>query len=304
MPTYNQADYIGSAIQSVLSQSYQHFELIIVDNFSTDGTEHIVAQFADPRIKYVKFNNKGVIAAGRNHGVTLAIGDVIAFLDSDDIWLPEMLSGQLPLLTEDVCLVSSCFKPIGNSIRCRNHLSHIGAGDVARIGYKQVINGNPVMTSSVVLSKQAFQQAGGFDEGDDFRFIEDWELWLRLSVTRDILINGNPLLEYRISSKTDRDLRDVKLRTLKIIEKNLEMGFINTCEVERLRGNCYVDIGKAHLDMNDRNGIYFYKKSLPLSNGMKNKVRAIAGLLLFCIPGGLRHKTMNVLYSLNSMLSR
>lgn len=304
MPTYNQAEFIEAAIASVLKQDYLNLELIIVDNFSTDDTPMIVKDFSDSRVKYFRFNNAGVIAAGRNYGVKQAQGEVIAFLDSDDIWPPDMLSPQMAILSDDVCLVSSCFTPIGNVVRCRNHLAFIKPDEIKRMSYKDIIHTNPIMTSSVVLHKSTFEAAGGFDESTDFRFIEDWELWLRLAAKKDFLINGRPLLQYRISSKTDRDLRDVKLRTLRIMQKNLQMGLISSEEFERLQGNCYVDIGKAHLDMNDRKGIGFYKKSFRLSQGFSNKLRAMIGLILFYIPHTFRIKIISMLYRVNSLLSR
>lgn len=300
MPTYNQADFIGDSISSVLKQDYECFELIVVDNFSTDNTEQVVASFKDSRIKYVKFNNAGVIAAGRNFGVKQAVGDVIAFLDSDDIWLPEMLSSQVYILTDDICLVSSCFSPIGNIERCKNHLDYIQKDEQRRMSYLDLVHSNPIMTSSVVMRKDVFVNAGGFDESVDFRFIEDWELWLRVAANKDFIINGNPLLQYRISSKTDRDLRDVKLRTLLIMQKNLDLGLIDDAFFKRLQGNCYVDIGKAFLDMNDRNGIAYYKKSIRFSIGMKNKLRAMIGLVLFYVPYKLRVKLISMLYSFNA----
>lgn len=304
MPTYNQADFIGDAIFSALSQNYKNFELIIVDNFSTDETERVVLEFNDPRVRYFKFNNCGVIAAGRNFGVKQSIGEVLAFLDSDDIWEPTMLSAQMAALQDDACLVSSCFKPIGNVTRCRNHLDHIPENTLRRFSFSDLIQSNSIMTSSVVILKKTFVDAGGFDESSDFRFIEDWELWLRIAKHKDFIINGQRLLNYRISAKKDRDLRDVKLRTLLIMQKNFESGFVDSKFFRTLKANCYVDIGKAFLDMNDRSGIRYYLGSLLYSTGFKNRVRAILGLGLFLIPFKLRVKLVDSLYLLQFNLSK
>tara|TARA_R110001583_G_scaffold169781_1_gene322980 strand:- start:16981 stop:17910 length:930 start_codon:yes stop_codon:yes gene_type:complete len=304
MPTFNQAEYIRSAIASVLAQDYSLFELIIIDNYSRDGTFEVINSFNDERIKYLQFNNQGVIAAARNYGVKYAQGSILAFLDSDDIWREDMLSSQLTLLSDDIGLVSSCFLPIGNVIRCKNHLKHIRHTEQLRMSYMDLIHSNSIMTSSVVMRKDVFVRAGGFDESIDFRFIEDWELWLRVAAKKDFFINGKTLLQYRISSKTDRDLRDVKLRTLLIIQKNFDMGLIDDSLFKQLQANCYVDIGKAFLDMNDRNGIDYYRRSLRFSIGLTNKVRALGGLGLFYVPSGIRVKLIGVLYMLNSKLSQ
>ena len=302
MPTFNQAEYISAAIESVLTQSYKSFELIIVDNYSTDNTSSVIKGFNDFRIKYLQFNNQGVIAAARNHGVKHAQGSVLAFLDSDDIWLPNMLSAQINLLSKDVSLVSSSFIPIGNVTICRHHLNDIIENDVKSFSYRDIALANPVMTSSVVLYKKVFEEVGGFDESPQFRFIEDWELWLRLAANANILVNGAKLLKYRISSKTDRDLRDVKKRTLLIMKKHHELNYLNERLYITLQGNCYVDIGKAHLDMNDREGIKFYFKGLWAANGIHNKSRAFAGILLFFTPLAIRTKLKLFLYKLNSTL--
>jgi glycosyltransferase involved in cell wall biosynthesis len=304
MPTYNQAEYIKAAIDSVLAQSYLNFELIVIDNYSTDATSEVVHSYHEPRIKYLKFDNKGVIAAARNHGVKHANGRVLAFLDSDDIWLPELLKMQTNLLNADVSLVSSSFLPIGNTTICRHHLNYIKENEVKALSYKDIINANPIMTSSVVLYKADFELAGGFDESDNFRFIEDWELWLRLAVKKKVLINGAKLLQYRISSKTDRDLRDVKKRTLLIMKKHFELNFINDSMYKSLLGNCNVDIGKAHLDMNDRTGIKYYLKGVWAASSFHNKARSIAGLALFYTPLLLRKKLLQLFYKVNSTMQK
>ena len=302
MPTYNQAEYIKAAIGSIIAQSYSTFELIVIDNYSTDATSDIVHSYHDPRIKYLKFDNKGVIAAARNHGVKHANGSILAFLDSDDIWLPELLNMQTKLLSDNVALVSSSFEPIGNTTICRHHLNYINENDVKAFYYKDIINANPIMTSSVVLYKADFELSGGFDESTNFRFIEDWELWLRLSVKKKILVNGAKLLQYRISSKTDRDLRDVKKRTLLIMKKHFELNYINYSMYKSLQGNCNVDIGKAYLDMNDRGGAKYYLKGVWAARSIHNKARAISGLALFYTPLFLRKKLLQLFYKLNSIM--
>lgn len=103
MPTYNHARFIGESIVSVLSQSYNNLELIIVDNYSSDDSEGIVRRFAqgDPRIRYIKFHNQGVIANSRNRGLAEAMGEFIAFIDSDDVWHTRKLEWQVPLFVKN-----------------------------------------------------------------------------------------------------------------------------------------------------------------------------------------------------------
>ena len=101
MPTYNHAEFLSEAIESVLNQSYSQLELIVIDNFSEDDTKNIVKSFQDARIQYFKFANEGVIAASRNYGIKQAKGKYLAFIDSDDVWLKEKLSEQVDALEGD-----------------------------------------------------------------------------------------------------------------------------------------------------------------------------------------------------------
>ena len=91
IPTYNCADYLERALNSVFSQTYQNFEVIVVDNSSTDHTEDVLNSFDDKRLTMIKVNNNGIIAYSRNKGIENAKGDWIAFLDSDDVWKLEKL---------------------------------------------------------------------------------------------------------------------------------------------------------------------------------------------------------------------
>ena len=91
IPTYNHAKFLAKAIKSVLDQTYTNFEIIVIDNHSTDNTNEVVNSFNDARLKLLKVHNNGVIAISRNKGILEAKGDWIAFLDSDDFWYPSKL---------------------------------------------------------------------------------------------------------------------------------------------------------------------------------------------------------------------
>lgn len=91
IPTYNHAEFLKRALDSVVAQTYKDWEAIVVNNFSTDNTIVIVESFNDERIRLINFRNNGIIAASRNRGIEAARGKYVAFLDSDDIWYPEKL---------------------------------------------------------------------------------------------------------------------------------------------------------------------------------------------------------------------
>jgi len=95
IPTFNRADLIEYSIISVLNQTYQNFEIIIIDDGSTDNTREVVHSIKDKRIKYIYYKHVGLPASARNKGIMIARGEFIAFLDSDDIWLPKKLEMQI-----------------------------------------------------------------------------------------------------------------------------------------------------------------------------------------------------------------
>lgn len=302
MPTYNQGSYIKGSIQSVLDQTYSNFELIVVDNFSTDDTESVVCSFSDDRIRYLKFNNKGVIASGRNYAVQHAKGEVLAFIDSDDIWFPDKIGIQLPHLCEkDVVAVATSFEPIGNVKACYHHLKHIPEDGMKDYSYIDLVYSNPIMTSSLIMNKKCFDLLNGFDESQKFRFIEDWELWLRVALGGTIRVLGSLLLQYRISGKIDRDLREVSSNTLNIIDRQIEFGQLTEQMIKHAKGNCFINMGKAHLVKRDYSGVKFYLKGLRYSSGSVNFIRAMIGLFLYLLPQFLSVKVDEWLHSLVSI---
>lgn len=124
-PAYNASGFIGETIESVLKQTFQDWEMIIVDDCSTDDTYEIACKFSkkDGRIKVFKNKNNYGVAATRNHGLDVATGDYIAFVDSDDLWLPEKLEKQLRFMEEGNIALS--FSQYQNYIAATNHLGKI-----------------------------------------------------------------------------------------------------------------------------------------------------------------------------------
>jgi len=303
MPTYNQASYIAAAIESVLSQSYSNIELIVVDNFSSDGTKDVVASFQDDRIQYLQFNNNGIIAASRNHAVKHASGEVLAFLDSDDIWFEKKLEVQVKhLLVESVICVGTNLVPIGDVMYFRNHLHFSKREEFRDYRYADIAMANPVATSSLIMFKKSFEEVQGFDESEEFRFIEDWELWLRVSINGVIRVLSEPLIQYRVAINIKRDIRDVSERALSIFEKHYKHGIVSLSLQRKALGNCYVRIGKSYLDIGDRKGIYYYMKGLLRSHVISLKIKALVGIVLLVLPESLRSGVVRLMYRVNSYL--
>src|SRR3989442_437688 len=97
IPTYNRAEFLGLALTSVLNQTFQDFEILIIDDNSQDSTQEVVTNFGDERIKYIRHDVNKRVAAARNTGVANSNGEYIAFLDDDDEWFPDKLQIQLDL---------------------------------------------------------------------------------------------------------------------------------------------------------------------------------------------------------------
>lgn len=294
MPTYNQAAFIGEAIQSALAQTYSELELIIIDNYSSDSTREVVASLCDPRIRYFQFANQGVIAAGRNFGVRQACGEVLAFLDSDDAWLPNKLEMQLPHLRDpNICLVGCDFTATGDVDKVNKPVSFAAGEEYKDFTYEDLVLANQIPGPSVITRTEVFRQCDGFDESRDFCFIEDWELWLRLCRTGTARLLATPLLRYRITRDKGRDQRDIARRCLRVLEKHDRLGYIDGPLMRTAVANRYVEVGKACLAVNDRSGIRYYREALQYSRGRQNKFRSLAGLLLFATPNWLRARVLD-----------
>ena len=178
IPTYNHEAFLGAALRSVVSQTYTNWEAIVVNNFSTDGTEALVHSFNDPRIKLVNFHNKGIIGAARNQGINLAINPFVAFLDSDDTWLPTKLEKCVAALTNGADLV--CHGE--NWIDETSHSRAVFYGPTARATYLSLLfKGNRLSTSATVVRANILKSVGGFSENPEFVTAEDYEMWLKIS---------------------------------------------------------------------------------------------------------------------------
>lgn len=198
IPCYNGEKYIEEAIRSVLEQSYADIEVIVVDDGSTDRSAEIVQNISDPRMRYVYQEHQGVCAA-RNKGISLARGEYIAFLDSDDVWEKEKLERQLGL-TEEFDVVYTDYVIINKDSRVIPH-NMIVDRTSGRIPLKtQLLAGNVVLgsCSSVLLKKEVIDAVGGFDESLNEAMGEEWDLWARISRKYKFGYVDEPLVRIRV----------------------------------------------------------------------------------------------------------
>jgi hypothetical protein len=177
IPSFNSARYIGQTLDSVFNQDYPSFEVIVVDDGSTDETQQILASFQD-RIRYVAQKNSGPSAA-RNHGLKLAGGDFVAFLDADDLLLPGKLSQQAAMLDQkpDLGYIHSGWHLIGPNGKW---LNTVGPWDNApRLDLQTWLLHSPVYMGSMLFRRAWIEKAGGFDPG--LPQAEDVKLMLTLA---------------------------------------------------------------------------------------------------------------------------
>lgn len=185
IPTYNHAHYLGRCLQSVLDQTYENWEAIVIDNHSIDKTDEVVRNFADPRITLLKIHNDGVIAASRNMGIRAAKGEWVAFLDSDDWWKPSKLQVCIDHSNNKTDFIYHDLKII-KEIPTRFQLGCIKSWQVKKpVLIDLLVNGNAIATSSVVVRKKLLDQIGGMNESKNMVAAEDYNSWLRIAQITD-----------------------------------------------------------------------------------------------------------------------
>lgn len=198
LPTYNRAHTVRTAIDSVLAQSYEDFELIVVDDGSTDDTPAVVGDVSDPRVRYLQLpENRGANVA-RNAGIRESDGEYIAFQDSDDVWRPRKLELQVQAFEQapdDVGVVYTGYYRVHNGER---QYGPRGKETVAGDVHEEMLKGNGwfIPTAIAAVRRTCFDTVGLFDER--LQRLQDWEMWLRLSEQYDFEFIHEPLVEKRM----------------------------------------------------------------------------------------------------------
>ena len=208
IPTYNRATVLERAVQSVRAQTFEDMEIIIVDDGSTDNTEEIVRSIHDKRIRYIRCETNRGPSTARNEGLKVARGKYVAFLDSDDEWLPEKTENQVALmesLSEDWGFSSTGARFIKDG--CRESLTR---PDPAREGYAfadLVFGRIYIPTPGLMIRTKCLEHAGLFD--DRLRVNEDNEFLLRLSRKYKLAIVPEPaVIVHRVTTKPRADLME------------------------------------------------------------------------------------------------
>ena len=243
IPVFNRRWSICEAVESVLSQTLPAFELIVVDDGSTDGTAEALARYGD-RLRLIEQPNRGVSAA-RNRGVAAAQGRWIAFLDSDDLWKPEKLAIQKAFFKRHrksrICQTEEIW--IRNGLRVNpGHRHKKPSGEIFIPSLALCL----VSPSAVMLEKSLFEEAGGFDE--TLPAAEDYDLWLRISARYPVYLIEEPMVIKRGGhpdqlSKTP-GIDRFRIRALeKILDKAALNREMRRAAVETLLEKCAIYAG-------------------------------------------------------------
>lgn len=237
MPAYNAEKYIGEAIDSILSQTFEDFEFIILNDCSKDRTEEIILSYGDPRIVYLKNEQNLGVAATLNKGLANAKGEYIARMDADDISLPERFEKQVTYLdaNDDIAV-------LGTNLECFNEYGTISTGWSVSEPEQMKVDmffSCGLAHPSVMMRTDVIRSLGGYDLA--FNGLEDYELWCRVLENHKITTLPDILLRYRIhgsqvtqnpSPRHREQMRALKTRQIRQLglEPNQAVAFFLFCE--------------------------------------------------------------------------
>lgn len=190
IPTFNRAHLVGRAISSVLFQTFENYEILVVDDGSTDSTGKVVEQFGS-RIKYIPLESNRGVSAARNAGIRESSSSYIAFLDSDDYWLPEKLSSQMRFFRHNpeilICQTEELWIRRGRRVN-PGKIHRKPSGHIFSPSLKMCL----VSPSAVMMNRSLLDEAGLFDES--LPACEDYDLWLRIASRYPIPLIEKPLV--------------------------------------------------------------------------------------------------------------
>jgi glycosyltransferase involved in cell wall biosynthesis len=221
IPTYNRAGLLRQAIESVLAQTYRDFETVVADDGSTDDTAQVIAGYGRA-VTHVPLPHLGQPAATRNSGLRVAQGEYIAFLDSDDLFLPDKLARQVPALEADPTIGMVYSNGLYFRHDPKQPTGHVQDGLPTPSGqiFADLLRGNMLAPPVVLIRRSCLERVGPFDERPDFRAVEDFDLWLRVAAGFPVLyVPGDVAAIRRHSQSISRDVTVLRSRALQVLAK-------------------------------------------------------------------------------------
>ena len=215
VPAYNAGRYVRAAIESVLAQTRRDLEVLVVDDGSKDDTAAVVARFAPP-VRLLRQVNAGVSEA-RNHGLRIASGRYVAFLDADDLWAPLKLDRQVTALNESP--KRACYTAFLKSDENLRKLQIVRSPPTGHLVSDLLLRGNVIGTpSSILCDRRLFESTGLFDS--TLSQCADWDMWVRLGTLTDFQYLDEPLVTYRQhDTNMSRNPALLERDSLRVLEK-------------------------------------------------------------------------------------
>lgn len=243
IPTYNRDLYLKQTIQSVLSQTYQNIEIIVVDDGTPNGKNELLCKKFD-QVKYIKIENSGGPAKPRNIGIREAKGKYIAFVDDDDLWLPTKLELQVGILENNPTfgLVHSCCEVVDEyGVKKNEIIGRPGSLDVKHGDVSMRMMGNwTLMMPTPLIRKEVVDEVGFFNEKIPSAG-EDTEFWTRCAFTTQFYYIDEPLAHYRVhSGNISADVLkylELPFYLKNVLEKQLSTHRISNCQYKFLLNN-------------------------------------------------------------------
>ena len=286
VPLYNKEKTIKQALESVLSQSYDDWEIVVVDDGSSDASEDAVLSMKHPLIRLISQGNAGVSAA-RNRGIREAKGEFVAFLDSDDEWRPEYLDSMVRLVEKypqcDVFVSNYEFHKADGRIEKTiiNKLPFDGEEGELTNYFEVASCGHPPMwTSAVMVRKSAIEAVGGFPTG--IRSGEDLLAWARLAEKFRIAYSRRPLAYFNVQGYDNRERPKREPQTPDVV--GAELAKIDAPHIRRYRAHWHRMRANIYMRLRQRrNSLKECRRSLAL-NPLNHRVWAIAAVNLLPAP--------------------
>jgi glycosyltransferase involved in cell wall biosynthesis len=232
IPTYNSAKYLTDAVDSVLSQTHRDFEVLVIDDGSTDDTPAVIGRYGD-LVRYIRQPNSGV-AAARNRGINESLGRYVAFLDADDTWHQDKLKAQVTALRMNPGYLAcyTAFTVVSQDLRplriTRNKRVYNTLEDL-------LLRGNVIGSICTVLYERSiFDAVGGFDAS--LSQCADWDMWVRIAGRTEFLYLDLPLATYRQhDTNMSRDAGLLERDSVRVLEKGFSMSCLDPAVRARRR---------------------------------------------------------------------
>ena len=246
IPTYNRARLVTEAVDSVLKQTWKDFELIVVDDGSSDESEGVLGRYGD-RIRCFRTGHEGPSKA-RNLGAAQSRGRFLAFLDSDDVWEANKLEIQMSFLEvhREIKMVCSGSYSLGDSQKQRTSVRGDRWGDLFLMLFKRSF----VNTSSVVVDRACFFEVGAFDE--TIRTAEDYDLWLRVARRFPMAYLDRPLVAIRKHpDELSKNKVELRRNAIRVVERHFDPGRVPRRVYRKRIADLHVYLGRGYLRIGD-----------------------------------------------------